>query len=363
MRLVERLIERIGRRAVASAAGVSEKTVTLALRQYRTGYSAGVRPETVRNIVRIASDLGYLERAYPRAKRETARIGVVIPDVGSLHYDEFARTFARAASERNMSVIIQTASSDSPDLEERAADIFRPLELDAVVLASSRVSDQFAGSVDQGRTLLVSVDRVHDQRDTRQSGREVHIRIDHEGAAREAVLRLVDKGYERIAYIAGPARSQANTAKRDGYDRALAERGKESRYVFPEDPEGRYNIEAGRIAAQSLITELKTDPGSAPDAVFVYSDEMALGVLQAIYEADLSVKDLAVLGFDGVTIGAHWNPTLSTVQIPRVDIAQRVLQTISLALDGKPYQREIVSTPFYLPRLSTPKLKRVVELT
>ncbi|MFH0954432.1 MAG: substrate-binding domain-containing protein, partial [Verrucomicrobiota bacterium] len=51
-----------------------------------------------------------------------------------------------------------------------------------------------------------------------------------------------------------------------------------------------------------------------PTAIFAFSDELAMGVMQAARSAGLKVpEDLAVVGYDNVAFSAHLNPPLTTV--------------------------------------------------
>ena len=56
-------------------------------------------------------------------------------------------------------------------------------------------------------------------------------------------------------------------------------------------------------------------PEGRPDAVFGGSDTMAVGATRAIAEAGLSVPDdVAVMGFDGLSVHTRNYPGLSTLQ-------------------------------------------------
>lgn len=51
-----------------------------------------------------------------------------------------------------------------------------------------------------------------------------------------------------------------------------------------------------------------------PDAVFCFSDVMALGVMRALKEKKLRIpEDVSVVGFDGISLCEVTSPTLSTV--------------------------------------------------
>ncbi len=67
---------------------------------------------------------------------------------------------------------------------------------------------------------------------------------------------------------------------------------------------------SGYAAMQRLV-------GQRPDAVFVASDTMALGVLRALRQAGLDVpEDVAVVGYDDLPPATQVSPPLTTVHQP-----------------------------------------------
>jgi LacI family transcriptional regulator len=93
-----------------------------------------------------------------------------------------------------------------------------------------------------------------------------------------------------------------------GYRRALADAG------IPFDPslcvEGEFHIASGYSAMKTLLAR-----GAAPDGVFT-NDEMAVGAMKALREAGCAVPDdVAMFGFDNITLSEIVEPSLSTVKV------------------------------------------------
>ena len=56
---------------------------------------------------------------------------------------------------------------------------------------------------------------------------------------------------------------------------------------------------------------------SLPTALFVASDVVCMGALQAIRRAGLRIpEDLSVVGFDDISLAAYYEPPLTTVRLP-----------------------------------------------
>jgi LacI family transcriptional regulator len=83
--------------------------------------------------------------------------------------------------------------------------------------------------------------------------------------------------------------------------------------------------------------------GEHMDAVFVLSDEMAIGVMRAVKEAGLSVpKNISVLGFDGIDLGEYLNPTLATVSQPIEKIGKESAEALLALMRGESVEKVIL---------------------
>ncbi len=74
--------------------------------------------------------------------------------------------------------------------------------------------------------------------------------------------------------------------------------------------EGDFSEMSGHAAMQRLLSH-------APDAVFAFSDSMALGALRALREANVRApEEVAVVGFDDFPPASQSVPPLTTVRQP-----------------------------------------------
>jgi len=126
-----------------------------------------------------------------------------------------------------------------------------------------------------------------------------------------AVHHLIDQGHRRIAMITNaPLTYTSAQQRRDGYHQALREAGLKIDETFLR--EGNYTPASGFDAMSEL---LKLAP--RPTAVFVASDVVAMGAIQAIKRASLRVpEDVAVVGFDDIPLAGYYDPPLTTIRLP-----------------------------------------------
>ena len=83
----------------------------------------------------------------------------------------------------------------------------------------------------------------------------------------------------------------------------------------------------------------------APDAIFTGNDQVAAGLIkQAISYGYHIPKDLAVIGYDNQDICEVTAPTITTIDIPIVELGQQsVKQMIQLLQDQNHYNVNIFS--------------------
>ena len=135
-----------------------------------------------------------------------------------------------------------------------------------------------------------------------------YIDVDNLSGAYNAVEHLIKLGHERIAHVTGRLGNRPAADRKLGYEQALRA------HHLPIDENlivnGDFSEEGGYASVQDLLPH-------KPDAIFVASDMMALGVVRALKDAGLLVpSDIAVMGFDDLLPAQRCEPQLSTVKQP-----------------------------------------------
>lgn len=131
---------------------------------------------------------------------------------------------------------------------------------------------------------------------------------DNVTGGRLATEHLIGLGRQRIGFIGGPDYELEVQHRLSGYQSALKEAGKTVDPMIIE-----YGDFSNTSGAEALKRLLERVPDL--DAVFINSDLMAIAAMDAIREADRRVpEDIAVVGYDDLSIAAHSNPPLTTVR-------------------------------------------------
>lgn len=147
---------------------------------------------------------------------------------------------------------------------------------------------------------------------------------DNLSGGRLATEHLLGLGRQKIAFLGGPTDELEVQHRYAGYERALNAAGKSVEPALI--AYGDFSDTSGAVAMRKLLTE-----SPDLDAVFVNSDLMAISAMDVIRETGRRTpEDIAVVGYDDLSIAAHSYPPLTTVRqnIPLAGklLAQNLIQ-------------------------------------
>jgi LacI family transcriptional regulator len=78
------------------------------------------------------------------------------------------------------------------------------------------------------------------------------------------------------------------------------------------------------------------EKGSLPSAFIVASDPMSMGVLHAVRESGLRVReDLSIISYDDIEAAAFLNPPLSSVRIHTEEVGKQAVNILVDRLKGR----------------------------
>jgi LacI family transcriptional regulator len=157
------------------------------------------------------------------------------------------------------------------------------------------------------------------------------ISADNETGGKLAAEYLLKLGHRRIAHLTGPKHHGNMTERARGFLRGLESA---TSAVEPVVIYGKNNFAGGAEMAQALIRE-----HPEVTAIFVASDTMAYGVMQALIGAGRKIpRDISVIGFDNVELSSIVHPPLTTIHQPKYEIGQAAVEVL-LRLTGKTERR------------------------
>jgi LacI family transcriptional regulator len=153
-------------------------------------------------------------------------------------------------------------------------------------------------------------------------GRAGYISSNNQEAVQRTVEYLKGLNHRRISLLSGTKEAYVSRLRLDGYRLGLKEAGIPYRddYVVY----GDFTKETGYRDMQRLLS--LPEP---PTSVLCCSDMCAIGAMEAIRDAGLSVpEDISVIGFDDIEIASVVRPALTTVRQDMITIGKRAIELL-----------------------------------
>jgi len=307
---------------VAREAGVSMATVSRVV-----NHNPNVKPQTRKKVYEAIERLGYRPNAVARglASKKTTTVGVVIPDIANTNFAEVARGIEDIANMYHYNIILSNADKRK-DKEIRVVNTLLEKQVDGLLFMGGVVTEEHVQAFNTSNVPIVLCAT------TDEKGAMPSVDIDHEGAAFDAVTKLIQEGHRSIAMISGTLQDPANGyARFQGYKRALETAGLPYREDYVRV--GNYRYESG-IEATEYFLKLS----ERPTAIFAATDEMAIGAIHCLQDAGWKVpEEMSVIGVDNSRMASMVRPMLTTVAQPMYDIG-----AVSMRLLTKLMKKEAV---------------------
>lgn len=314
---------------VAREANVSMATVSRVVNG-----NPNVKPTTRKKVLDTIERLGYRPNAVARglASKKTTTVGAIIPDISSTFFSELARGIEDIAAMYKYNIIL-SSSDQNKDKEIHLINTMLEKQVDGIVYMGGEITEDH---IAQFKTAQVPVVLAATQDETNYLS---SVNIDYEKAAYEATNHLITQINGQPAFIVGKEHVQSNGLKYNGYQKALADakiKLDESLVIHNEDT---YN---GGIQAAADLLKLE----NRPDAVFVSTDEMAVGVIHGIQDAGLKVpEDIEVFGFNNTRVALMVRPTLTTIIQPMYDIGAVAMRLLTKYMNKEEVDENTVILP------------------
>jgi DNA-binding LacI/PurR family transcriptional regulator len=326
---------------VAKRAGVSTATVS------RTINNLPVKPGTARRVRQAIEDLKYFPNTHARSlvSGRSHMVGLIVSDITNPFFPELVKGFEDAATANGYEVLLSNTEYDSTRM---AKAVRRMLErkVDAVAIMTSEMGASFIQQFAHRDIPMVFLDVGTVEKHIS------NIKVDYANGISQAVEHLFQLGHRRVAFISGPADLKSARIRRSAFLKAM----KNHSMGDPAWIEtGNHRIDGG-FQAMSRMFERKPQP----TAVLSSNDLTAIGALRAVRRNGLHVpRDISVVGFDDIALAEFTEPPLTTVRLPRQELAGKAFEALLASLgDTSRMGVEYLISPQLVVRESTAKAHR-----
>lgn len=296
-------------RDVAKIAGVSTATISRALQQPEK-----LSRDTLDHVLEVVRRTGFVANAQARSFRQqsTRTVILLVRDISNPFYLEIYKGVEEVASANDYKVLMADARNDASRVGAYV-EMVRQRQADGLILMVGALPADLALEPGRMPPIVVASEAM-------PGATLPTVRIDNESAARRATEFLIGQGHRSIAHLGGIEGDYLAENRQKGYRLALEAAG------LPFDPEmtvwGDYSIEAGRKGVRELLAR-----GAPFTAILAASDQMAIGGVSALRKAGLRTPaDVSVVGFDDIMLAEAFEPALTTVQQPRLEMGRTAMQ-------------------------------------
>jgi len=290
----------VGITEVATAAGVSVGTVSNYLNRPEI-----LAPATLERVQSAIDELGYIPNVAARNLRvgHSRSIGLLVLDIGNPFFTDFVKGAERAAGENGYAVVLGDAEED-PEREAAYLNLFLEQRVAGVIVSPIGAIRQQIEELKSRGTHAVLVDEASASRDN------CSVSVNDLVGGRLAMTHLLELGHRDIAFVTGPQRIRQVRARREGAEAATRLVSDARMHVVETDA---FSGDAGRAAGEQILER----GSSRPTAVFAANDLLALGVMQAMFAAGVSIPEqMSLVGYDDISYAANAAVPLTSVRQP-----------------------------------------------
>jgi LacI family transcriptional regulator len=322
---------RITSRDIAREAGVSQPTVSRALRG-----DPRVAPATAALVERTARRLGYVPDAAAKtlSTRRTGTVAIVISDITNPFYPELLEALHDELGRAGYRSVLLNERTDLRGADD-VGSLLRAGVADGAIVATATLDDRTRQLLRDEAAPIVELVREVDG-----APRDAVV-ADNRGGGVLAAELLAQLGHRRIGVIAGPANASTMRARDAGFADALGRIG------LTADPALRRVGDFAHHTGYGACLELLDLP-EPPTALFCGNDVIALGALDAARRQRVAVPEaLSIVGFDDISLAGWESFRLTTIRQPLADMAHEAARTLIWRIEeggGQPPRRTVFPT-------------------
>ncbi len=305
---------------IAQMTGVSVSTVSRVLNNTSaTCASPAVKDriwEAARQTGYVANETARSLRRSKELQEEALRISIILARITSLEEEPFFAELLRNLEEE---LYLQKAAVDQVVFAEESVS-HHPENSDGIILLG-RCSEKLFSQIRKKQPNLVGiwrnpVDFLVDE-----------VICDGRKAAETAMEYLISLGHRKIAYIG----DCSNESRYVGYCNALINKGLPLVYDRVKQT-GQTKKEAVRAFSELLLG--KKQETTDFSAVFCANDISAIGVLETLAGEKKKLRDqISVISIDNIEEAENVKPYLTTINIPRKEMAHMAVQLLKDRID------------------------------
>lgn len=307
-------------REVASAANVSEMTVSRVLRQ-----KGSVSKKTREKVLKFVDELDYIPNriAGSLAGSQSDLVAVIVPSMTNQIFNEVLAGITEHLETAGFRAVVGISeySLDRAEQLIRSMLSWRPAGL---IVSNTEHSDRARKMMAEADIPIVEIMELTD------TPVDMCVGIEQKEAGAEMARHFLENGYRRIGYVGWRGDEEFPSGKRFcGFRSRLNQAGVD--IVGTAQFDKAHEVEMGKLGLRMLL-----DDHPDLDAVYFLDDLAAVGGLLYCIEVGIEVpKSVALGAFGGLRIGQLMPQKITTIRLRRFETGRLSAKAIIDRLNGK----------------------------
>ena len=320
---------------VAEAAGVSIATASRAINQPES-----VKESTRLKVISAARKLNY--RSTPKASRN---ILVIISSLWNPFHTEMINGIEEAAKKRGYFVYIN--QSGMWTAQEKIDNLLDSTQFSGIIYTHASIPEEYLQALQVKYPVVFCSQVKHSAIDV------PYVTVDDYGATVRAIKYLLSTSRRRIAFVNMTVSNNSKDSFQYRRQKAYIDTIEKA---FGECDRNLICNISDEIDFDIAVPKLRSFiEKNRPDALFCVSDIYACAAIKAAATLGIEIpKDLAVMGFDNISLCLMMTPTISTVSQPIYQMGMQSCNLIIDMIEGRPIvDRHIILNTELVIREST----------
>lgn len=288
---------------IADHAGVSVATVSRVINN--KGY---ISDSTREKVLKYVEELNYIPNEVARSlnNKSSKIIGLLVPSIEMVFFSELVYAIESAANKYDYKILLCNSEVDA-DKEKSYVNMLKRNQVAGIIMASQNMDVDYYKNINYP---IVMVERFF-------STEIPYVISDNYNGGVMATTLLIEKGCKYIGHLSGYKNIKPAQKRTNAFEKVCKQ------YNVP------YIIEHTQIgfdaAYEASINLLRNNPDI--DGVFCSSDEIALAMLKAARELDISIPDqLKIVGYDGTKLARFLG--ITTICQPIEDMGRVAIELL-----------------------------------
>lgn len=303
---------------IAERASVSRTTVSRVINN--SGY---VSEDAKRRVLKAIEETGYIPSEYAKSLRtkKTKVIGVILPKISTETSSRLVKGLDEVFAKEGYQILLTNTNLD-PEKEIEYLRLLKSRHVDGIILSATIINQPLVEEISQLKIPFVTVGQ--------QISGISNVHFDDYLASKDLVHLMIKKGYKQIAFIGVDEEDRSvGYLRKAGYLDAMKENNLpiEDSWV----QKGIFDVDSG-YQCMSQIMKLSKQ---MPVAVLAVTDRLAIGAMQYIKAAGLSIPDeMAVAGMGASELSRFISPTLTTIDFSMEEVGSEAAGLLLEQING-----------------------------